>query len=131
MTATNSPSRSAFGGFVNDRTGLEAFEAEAAAQHAETAVPASRADATGPEEFEMHTPGAQQTQGPPGTLDALMAQMALLEQMAKDGAEMKIKVKALEAFVTPGADPWPGLAGRRMLEAAQQRFQAWNLFRRQ
>ena len=35
----------------------------------------------------------------------------MLEQMAKDGAEMKIKVKALEAFVTPGADPWqPGLA---------------------
>ena len=52
MAATNSPSRSAFGGFVNDRTDLEAFEAEAAAQHAETAVPASPADATGPEEFE-------------------------------------------------------------------------------
>ena len=95
---------------MTERTDLEAFEAEAAARHAETAVPGSP-----PEEFEVYTPGAPQTRQSPATLDALMAQMAgltaLLEQMAKDGAEMKVKVKALEAFVTPGADPWrPGLA---------------------
>ena len=73
MAATNSPSRSAFGGFVNDRTDLEAFDAKTAAQHAETAVPASPADATGPQEFEMHTLGAQQIRGPPATPHALMA----------------------------------------------------------
>ena len=108
--ASSSPDRAVAALFAdevaNQRTALFADEVEAADRHAETAVPASP-----PEEFEVFTLGAQRTQQFPATLEALMAQMAgmtaLLENMAN-------QVKALEAYVTPGSDPWrPGLAAGR------------------
>ena len=80
------------------RAYLDDFEADAADRHVGVAVPVS-------------------PPGTPATLDSMMAQMAImtgmLQKMAEDSEEMKLKVKALEAFVMPGADPWqPGLASR-------------------
>ena len=81
--AASSPARAVAALFADEdateRTYLEAFEAGAADRHAQTAVP-------------MSPPGF------PATLDAVMAQMAgmtrMLQKMAEDGAEMKLKVKA-------------------------------------
>ena len=95
-SAAGSPARAFFDDDMPAGTSLDEFEAEAADRHGRVPVPIS-------------PPGS------PVTLDAVMAQMAvmiqMLKKMAEDGEETKQKVRALEALVKPGADPWqPGLA---------------------